>query len=72
MNRNNNQVWKMIFLISQIGITMLTTVFMCLALGYFVDYIFKTRLMGWFIVLGVIAGIRSVYILIKRYVDEIK
>lgn len=72
MNRNNNQVWKMIFLISQIGITMLTTVFMCLALGYLVDYIFKTRLMGWFIVLGVIAGIRSVYILIKRYVDEIK
>lgn len=72
MNNNNNQVWRMVFLISQISITMLTTIFMSLGIGYFIDKKFDTRLIGWFIVIGVIAGIRSVYILIKKYVKEIK
>ena len=70
MNRNNNQVWKMIYLITQIGVTMLTTIFLCVGLGYLVDRHFGTNLMVWFIVLGVVAGFRSVYILIRRYIGN--
>ena len=70
MNRNNNQVWKMIYLITQIGVTMLTTIFLCVGLGYLVDRHFGTNLMVWCIVLGVVAGFRSVYILIRRYIGN--
>ncbi|MCM1296695.1 MAG: AtpZ/AtpI family protein [Muribaculaceae bacterium] len=70
MDKKNNQVWRMLFLISQIGITMLTTVFMSLAIGYFIDRHFGTKLIGWFIVIGVIAGVRSVCILIKKYLEK--
>lgn len=70
MNGNNNQVWKMIYLITQIGFTMLTTIFMCLGIGYLIDRYFGTKLMVWFIILGVIAGFKSVYILLKRYLGK--
>lgn len=70
MDGKNNQVWKMIFLITQIGLTMLTTIFLCVGLGYVIDRQFGTKLMTLFIVLGVIAGFRSVYILIRRYIGK--
>ncbi len=70
MNGNNNQVWKMIYLITQIGFTMLTTIFMCLGIGYLIDRYFGTKLMVWFIILGVIAGFKSVYILLKRFLGK--
>lgn len=70
MNGNNNQVWKMIYLITQIGFTMLTTIFLCIGLGWAVDKFFGTKLLVWFIVLGVIAGFKSVYILIRRYLGN--
>lgn len=70
MNSNNNQVWRMIYLITQIGFTMLTTIFLCVGIGYLIDRFFGTKLLVWFIVLGVISGFRSVYILLRRYLDK--
>lgn len=70
MNGNNNQVWKMIYLITQIGFTMLTTIFLCVGIGYLVDRHFGTNLMAWFIVLGVVSGFRAVYILIRKYIGS--
>lgn len=71
MNQNQNQVVKMLFLISQIGITMLVTIFICIALGMLIDKFFKTKLLVWFIVLGVISGFRSVFILIRGYIGDV-
>lgn len=65
---DNRQVFHTFYLVLQIGITMLVTIFMCVGLGYLVDRLFDTHLMVFFIVLGVIAGFRSVYILIKKFV----
>ena len=70
MNQNQNQVVKMLFLISQIGITMLVTIFLCIAMGMAVDKIFKTELLVWFIILGVISGFRSVFILVRGYIGD--
>lgn len=71
--KEQNQVVKMLLLISQLGMTMLTTIFICLAVGRFLDKLFNT---SWitivFIVLGILAGYKSVYILIKRFVKEEK
>lgn len=70
MNENNHQVLKMLALISQIGITVLTTIFMSMGLGYLIDRFFGTKLMAVFIVLGVMASFRSAYILIRRYIGN--
>ncbi len=67
---STNQVAKMFFLILQIGITMLVTIFLCIGLGYLVDNFFGTRLLVWFIVVGVVSGINSVYILIRRFIGK--
>ncbi|MBE5953778.1 MAG: AtpZ/AtpI family protein [Lachnospiraceae bacterium] len=70
MNQNHNQVIKMLFLITQIGVTMLVTVFLCIAIGMAIDKFFGTKLLVWFIVLGVISGFRSVFILIRGYIGD--
>ena len=70
MNQNHNQVVKMLFLISQIGITMLVTIFLCIVIGMAIDKFFGTKLLVWFIVLGVISGFRSVFILVRGYIGD--
>lgn len=69
MGKDNNQVWRMIFLITQIGITILTTIFLSMGIGYLIDRHFGSRLMVWFIILGVFAAFRSAYILIRRFIS---
>ena len=68
-NKNTNQIVKMIYLILQIGLAMLTAVFMCIGLAYLVDRWFGKNLMVWFILLGVVSGFRAAYILIRRFVS---
>jgi hypothetical protein len=64
-----NQLVKMIYLILQIGLTMLVTVFICIGLGYLLQRLFGINLMALFIVLGVLAGMRSAYVLIRKFVS---
>ena len=71
--KKQNEVIKMLFLISQIGITMLTTIFLCTGVGYLLDKMFNTKwIIIVFIVLGILAGYKSVYILIKRFINDDK
>lgn len=70
MKGNNSQVMRMIFLITQIGITMMTTIFLCMGIGYLIDHCFHTHLMVWFIILGVLAGFKSAYIVIKKFIGQ--
>lgn len=64
-----NKIVKMLYLIIQIGFTILVTIFLCIGLGYAVKHFFGIDLMVWFIVIGVIAGFRSAYILIRKMVS---
>jgi hypothetical protein len=64
-----NQLVKMIYLILQIGLTMLVTVFLCIGLGYLIERLSGINLMALFIVLGVLAGMRSAYVLIRKFVS---
>ncbi len=63
----------MLFLILQIGITMLVSIFLCTGLGYLLDRCFGTKfiiIIG--IVLGVLGGYRAVYLLIKKFIAKDK
>ena len=68
MNKDQNQVGRMLVLLLQIGLTMLTAVFMCVGIAYLIDHFFGVDLMLWFIILGVVAGFRAAIILVKRYI----
>ncbi len=69
-NNSKHQVIKSLYLITQISVTMLTAIFMCIGIGYLVDKWFETKLMVWFIILGVVSGFRAVYILIRRHLTN--
>ena len=68
MNKDQNQVGRMLVLLLQIGLTMLTAVFMCVGIAYLIDHFFGVDLMIWFIILGVVSGFRATIILVKRYI----
>lgn len=61
---------RMLVLISQIGITMMVPIFFCAWIGYYISR--KTGidiLFLIFIVLGILAGFRSCYQIICRFVS---
>ena len=61
---------KMLYLITQIGFTMVVTIFISMSIAYLINRIFGKDFMVWFIVIGVLAGFRSVYILIRKFLDD--
>ena len=63
-------VIKMLSLVTQIGITMLTSVFLCMAIGMWIDKHFSTNLFLFFLILGIMGGIRGVYSLIHNILEQ--
>lgn len=62
--------YRMVALISQLGITMMVALFMCAGIGYLISE--KTGNELWFLLfllLGMLAGFRSCYDIIRRFVD---
>lgn len=69
-NKEKSQVMKTLYLITQIGFTMVVTIFISMGIAYLINRIFGKDFMVWFIVIGVLAGFRSVYILIRKFLDD--
>lgn len=64
-NRQVGQAFAMIF---QVGISMMTPIFLCVAAGYWLDQYFHTQC--WFLILvflGIAAGFRNTYYLLKGF-----
>lgn len=70
--REHKQVFKMITLISQVGITMLSSIFICSLIGYWIDNRFGTHSFIVWIILGIAGGYRAVYFLIKQFISSKK
>ncbi len=64
----NREVIGTLFLILQVGITMIVTLGLCFAAGYLLDKHFGTRLLWIFILLGILSGYKAVYTLVQRYI----
>ncbi len=69
MNRESVKAWSLIL---QIGISMLVPIFICIFLGIWLDKIFDTKpvIMIIFIIIGVGAGFRSVYVLTRDFYKD--
>ncbi|MCR5368748.1 Putative F0F1-ATPase subunit Ca2+/Mg2+ transporter [Eubacterium ruminantium] len=64
-----SRVAENLFLVLQIGISMLVPILLCTAIGYFIDKKYHTKWIILFIVLGVLSGFRSVYSLVKKEIN---
>ena len=70
MMKTTRKILKMLSLITQIGITMLTSIFMCMFLGLLIDEKFSINLFIPFLLLGIAGGFRGVYILVRKAIQE--
>lgn len=61
---------KMLALVSQLALAMLTALFICGGIGYTIDAYFGTSTFIFFLVLGVLGGYRSCYIIICRFLGK--
>ena len=64
------EVVRSFMLISHLGLTVMVPIFMCVIAGIFIDKKFGTSTLVWLLFLGIAAGMRNAYILIKGVLDE--
>ena len=71
MNKEDKKVMKSFVMITQVGLSMLTPIFLCVFLGVYVDKMLHTSY--WFIILlilGILAAFRNVYYLTKQFYQK--
>lgn len=67
---HNRHIYRNLALITQIGITMMTSIGLCTAFGIWMDNKCNTNFLILYIVFGIAVGFRSVYAVIKKFNDE--
>jgi ATP synthase protein I len=65
---------KLIAMASTMGISMVLALVIAIAIGYYLDKWFKTSPLFFliFMVLGIIAGFRNIYVIMKRAEKDLK
>lgn len=61
---------KMLTLVSQLAISMLTAIFICGAIGYAIDTYFHTNVFIFFLILGVAGGYKTCYNVICNFLGK--
>ncbi len=61
---------KMLALITQLALSMLTAILISGLIGYGIDYYFDTNTLVFFLVLGVLGGYRSCYSIICKFLGK--
>lgn len=61
---------KMITLVSQLAISMLTAILMCGAIGYAIDAYFGANTFVFFLILGVAGGYKACYNVICKFLGK--
>lgn len=64
----DKQVFRSLAMVTQLGLSVMTPIFLCLIIGYLIDSRFHAKTMLLFLVLGVLAGARSGYVMAKAIV----
>lgn len=64
-------VFKCLALISQLGISMMVPVILCTIIGVYVDSEFSIPITIPMIAVGILAGLRNVYAIIKQTTKDI-
>ena len=67
---HRKEVVRSFMLVSHLGMTVMVPIFMCVIIGIFIDNRFGTSTLVWLLFLGIAAGMRNAYILIKSVLEE--
>ena len=67
--KHKKSVVATLSLISQLGISMIVPVFLCIFVGIKLEEKFGVALTIPFIILGILAGVRNVYAFVKQATD---
>ena len=62
-----SEVFKSWALVLQLGISVLVPIFLMIVFAYIIKEYFKIDLMLLFVILGVLAGLRNVYVILKNF-----
>jgi ATP synthase protein I len=65
---------KLLALVSTMGISMALAIVIAIAIGYYLDKWFQTSPLFFliFMILGIVAGFRNIYIIMKRAEKDLK
>lgn len=62
-----SEVFKSWALVLQLGISVLVPIFLMIVFAYIIKEYFKIDSMLLFVILGVLAGVRNVYVILKNF-----
>lgn len=65
-------VYNTFLLISQLGISILVPIFLCIVAGTLLEKKFHITLTVPFIILGVLAGVRNAYVLLRKALEDME
>lgn len=68
--KKNGEMFKNLALISQLGISMMVPVFVGVGIGLLIDKHFNTMFSVVGLILGIIAGYRNTYLIVKDTMDK--
>ncbi len=68
LKKSDKAVWNALVMVTQVGITMMVPIFLCVFVGRWLDDFFQTDyLFIIFVLLGVFAAFRNVYLLMRKF-----
>lgn len=74
MQEETRKYIKLFAMVSSMGISMVLALVIAIAIGYYLDKWFQTSPVFFliFMVLGIVAGFRNIYVLMKRAEKDLK
>ncbi len=68
--RYRKSVFRSLAMVTQLGLSVITPVFLCIFIGYQVDVHFGTKIMIPMLILGILAGARSAWKLAQSTMEQ--
>ena len=75
MQEETKKYIKLLALVSTMGLSMALAIVIGIAIGFYLDRFFQTKYPWFFLIfmiLGIIAGFRNIYVIMKRTEKEMK
>ena len=70
--KNKSEIFKNLALITQLGLSMMVPIFLCVGIGVLIDNRFGTWFVIPLLVLGILAGYRNTYMIVRDRMDYAK
>ena len=66
MKKNTNEIVRSLAMVTQLGVSMLAPIVLCAFIGHWLDERFGWSVTAVLVILGILAGARNTWILVKQ------